>query len=74
MIEILTIAIAIISVIILPAIGFMFKLNSRIIQVEDKVDTTLKLYDTLFKKLDELNKNVTEIGKEVHYLVKIDKK
>jgi len=73
-IDILTIAIAILSVIVLPSLGFVFQLNTRVVKLEDNIKVNSKLNDILFKKLDSINDKLNAMSKELHYLIKIDGK
>ena len=73
-IDILTIAITILSVIVLPALGFVFQLNTRVVKLEDNIKVNSKLNDILFKKLDSINDKLNAMSKELHYLIKIDGK
>ena len=70
--EYLNIAFVVLSIIVLPSLGYMFKLNTRIVKLEDEISSFKNTNKILFIKIDKISDILTELQKEVHHLVKIE--
>jgi cell division protein FtsL len=66
---IISIVVAVLTLIVIPMIRYQFQLNTRLVKLEDKCE----VIEVIFSKIDKLTDNINDIKTDVHTLTIVQK-